>query len=603
MEWPCRSVNAIAMKKLLNRLFLFVFFLFFAQAGNAQCYVRMEDASGFNTDPYQDTLEAVAAKLCAIFDSTGFPGQFKVYDFGFYLHQEITNGGYPEPFAQKIAEVQELSPYYLLFGKQTDKGGVYTRFWVDLVLPDSGEFECIDLMSSGFRDNIKEKTQVIANTIHAKNYNGIELFYKAETGSIDTIISILTRVFGCCDPNNRPGSCSSCLYSPDEIFNLFQANGFLKIPVTIVNLKVSQNDSTRVLDSLNLMKLAINFDDLSNLEISIDGETFDLDDNIATLLASLPSDVNAKGVFTDNNSFCFVNPNKYFNEINLSQFGTYCWIHVWNDPLLIDLRQYLFFKINFGENGINKVLPFNGHAPIENEVSGLINQGYVLSTIKSIYKKNGYIIDVNFEYKNPLEWKDLFNHIQKNPPGNSDNIGHSSVDKQSGISSNAAGVAFIQFKHWQNQQYLSNEQLNYTLGYAISHEFLHQILEKCYHSIFNNLNGMVSSFDGQAHILLDKNLLFPGDGLSSRKDYLLPQDRNFNDYVTMLFFTGRYLPKKNNPSITSEWERISPSHKKLINSHWTLYQVKEFSGHSSPTFKFWNIIFSKELKDYDYSIP
>jgi hypothetical protein len=97
--------------------------------------------------------------------------------------------------------------------------------------------------------------------------------------------------------------------------------------------------------------------------------------------------------------------------------------------------------------------------------------------------------------------------------------------------------------------------------------------------------------------------LFPGDGLSSRKDYLLPQDRNFNDYVTMLFFTGRYLPKKNNPSITSEWERISPSHKKLINSHWTLYRVKEFSGHSSPTFKFWNIIFSKELKDYDYSIP
>jgi hypothetical protein len=269
MEWPCRSVNAIAMKKLFNRLFLFVFFLFFAQAGNAQCYVRMEDGSGFNTDPYQDTLEAVAAKLCAIFDSTGFPGQFKVYDFGFYLHQEITNGGYPEPFAQKIAEVQGLSPYYLLFGKQTDKGGVYTRFWVDLVLPDTGKFSCLTNIQ---RQIIHESIKGAVNSDYNKNNRLSFYYYSAEIAGLDTLGKRLIKVFECCFA--RSVDCYACLsinesvdllrdqhgvnISTNEIYQLFgnscfQENTFCDYLITNSEFNRQENPFIR---KSNFIKLA-----------------------------------------------------------------------------------------------------------------------------------------------------------------------------------------------------------------------------------------------------------------------------------------------------------------------------------------------------------
>lgn len=260
------------MKKLLNRLFLFVFFLFFAQAGNAQCYVRMEDASGFNTDPYQDTLEAVAAKLCAIFDSTGFPGQFKVYDFGFYLHQESTNGGYPEPFAQKIAEVQGLSPYYLLFGKQTDKGGVYTRFWVDLVLPDTGKFSCLTNIQ---RQIIHESIKGAVNSDYNKNNRLSFYYYSAEIAGLDTLGKRLIKVFECCFA--RSVDCYACLsinesvdllrdqhgvnISTNEIYQLFgnscfQENTFCDYLITNSEFNRQENPFIR---KSNFIKLAAEF--------------------------------------------------------------------------------------------------------------------------------------------------------------------------------------------------------------------------------------------------------------------------------------------------------------------------------------------------------
>ena len=74
-----------------------------ARAQQGPHFIRLEDASGYTpTSEQLAELEAAASELCAVFDSAGFGGQFKVYDFGFYLHHEATTGGYPEPFARKI---------------------------------------------------------------------------------------------------------------------------------------------------------------------------------------------------------------------------------------------------------------------------------------------------------------------------------------------------------------------------------------------------------------------------------------------------------------------------------------------------------------------
>jgi len=197
------------------------------------CYVRLEDASGYTPTSAQiNELEAAAAGLCSVFDSAGFQGQFKVYDFGFYLHQEVTEGGYPEPFAKKILEVQELSPYYLLFGKQTDRSGIYTRIWVEMVLPDTGKFGCIDLLSPTLRDDIRKKVEFVTTNTHKTNGNDYLRFYLAEITGITMMKGIAAKYVDCCELHSKgvsacdafvlPAYLTEVTYSGDDYIEMKQ---------------------------------------------------------------------------------------------------------------------------------------------------------------------------------------------------------------------------------------------------------------------------------------------------------------------------------------------------------------------------------------------
>ncbi len=126
--------------KMRNTIKILLFALFLMMGGNVwaqDCYIRLSNPSGLNTDSYQVRLNTAACQLVDSFPAA-FQDSFKVYDFGFYLHNEVMEGGYPALFAEKVAEIAGMSAYYLIFGKQTDSEGVYTRIWVDLKLPETG---------------------------------------------------------------------------------------------------------------------------------------------------------------------------------------------------------------------------------------------------------------------------------------------------------------------------------------------------------------------------------------------------------------------------------------------------------------------------------
>ena len=153
-----------------NILLLLTILFFQAQLTTAQsCYIRLTDVSGIDTDPYQQSLEAVACSLRASFP-TAFQQSFKVYDVGFYLHNTVT-AGYPQIFEMVRNDVAAQSPYYLFFGKQTDRNGVYTKFWVDLKLPTTGKFSRIDLLSPSLREEIKNKIEYVAEKTYAQDEN------------------------------------------------------------------------------------------------------------------------------------------------------------------------------------------------------------------------------------------------------------------------------------------------------------------------------------------------------------------------------------------------------------------------------------------------
>lgn len=241
------------------------------------CYIRFQDASGVS--PSQDQIESLENAACRLIDS--FPAiyqdSFRVFDFGFYLHNEFTDGGYPEAFQLAIDDAQSQSPYYLLFGKQTDQSGVYTRFWVDLRLPDEGEFSCINEMSAYLRQDVENKLELTANNVHLENNNSPDQFHLAELAAMNSLTTFIWNTVACCDPvnNNRSfSSCSACVFTPRELLQIQKSKRLL------FDFAFVLNDPEYIEDSIAAFNLKSLRNQSAPLDITIefgDGIAVDLD--------------------------------------------------------------------------------------------------------------------------------------------------------------------------------------------------------------------------------------------------------------------------------------------------------------------------------------
>jgi len=256
-------------------------------------------------------LEAAA---CALIDSfpAEFRDSFRVYDFGFYLHQEVTEGGYPEPFVKKIQEVQGLSPYYLLFGKQTDRNGVYTRFWVVLKMPSSAQFSC---MTALHREVYSKRVQKKTNDKYNEDTKTPLAYYVAEIAGIMELQKIIYEIKECCivvDRNGiaqRSAGCDGC---SDEIANsYFELADFREI-----DLAVTVTDFA----TINTSKIK----DVSNCKFSKNDQLVYL----GTHLSDFVADINDKNSFnlivTSNQSLC-TNPIQDLEDFSRQQEFN-CWI-------------------------------------------------------------------------------------------------------------------------------------------------------------------------------------------------------------------------------------------------------------------------------------
>ena len=142
------------MKKIIA---IILYILVLASSADAQnYYIRLTDASGINTDPYQVELEAAAKDLVLAMPKE-VQDSFKVFDLGSYLLQEKTDSTYLGFFNLAKKKAASLSKYYLLIGKKSSTEGVFTDFEVDLVLPTTGRYVCADNSDPNWRKNLKKR--------------------------------------------------------------------------------------------------------------------------------------------------------------------------------------------------------------------------------------------------------------------------------------------------------------------------------------------------------------------------------------------------------------------------------------------------------------
>jgi hypothetical protein len=220
-------------------------------------------------------LDALERAACRLRDSlpTAFQNSFKVYDFGFYLHNENMVGGYPEMFQTAITQVETQSQYYLLFGKQTESTGIYTKFWVAMKLPNQDIFYCIDQLSPSLRGDLTAKYGIIANAVHDTNEKAYFRYHEAEIKTIDSLRTYVTALKECCIPpgqQRRGGpSCTSCAFTPSEFGQNLENRGF---SATENQLKLGEITSTGI--SADVIGR-------TNLILEVEGESIEIDKQIS----------------------------------------------------------------------------------------------------------------------------------------------------------------------------------------------------------------------------------------------------------------------------------------------------------------------------------
>ncbi len=239
-----------------------------------QCYIPLSDASAVLST--QDQLDSLEHAACRLLDSLpgSYADSFKVVSFGFYLHNETTNGGYPEVFQKVIDEVgaNHASKYYLIFGKQTDKDGIYTKFWVALNLPNQDIFYCIDQLSPTLRSDLTAKYGIIANAVHDANEKAYLRYHEAEIAAIDSLRGYVTALKDCCIPpgqQRRGPSCTSCAFTPSE----FGQN--------LVNKGFSATGNQLKLGEITSVGISADVIGRTNLILEVEGDSIEVDKQVS----------------------------------------------------------------------------------------------------------------------------------------------------------------------------------------------------------------------------------------------------------------------------------------------------------------------------------
>lgn len=202
------------------------------------CYKWFYDAAG--ASPSQGQINSLNSASCILVDSfpLDFRDSFKVFDFGFYVHHETMQGGYPKAFETAINKIEDESKYYLAFGKQTDQSGIYTKIWVSLKLPSSGQFSC---MSELQREIYNSRIEISVSNKYESLKKSPSLYHDAEIEGISELIKIINEIKECClvgAKNKRLSSCDNC--SSELIEKYFEYNNYTKVQA-LINPSSSNN--------------------------------------------------------------------------------------------------------------------------------------------------------------------------------------------------------------------------------------------------------------------------------------------------------------------------------------------------------------------------
>lgn len=168
--------------------------------GQTGSYIHLTDATGFDRCDYEEDLEIAASDLSLLIPADQ-AGNFKVFDYGFYLLNNTYLDGVNIARSEALQQAESTSTNFILFSKQSDASGIYSRIWVDFNLDI---FPCLD------QDKIHQEVNSYTSWEYdgdAKNYAKIEV----------EILQLLANRILCCIPENNANDKTFKSLKSDEI--------------------------------------------------------------------------------------------------------------------------------------------------------------------------------------------------------------------------------------------------------------------------------------------------------------------------------------------------------------------------------------------------
>ena len=303
---------------ILKSYIYLIAFLCVGQVAFAQNYIEKGELSGFDTAPYQSDLQEAADSLVAAFPAE-FQNDFKVYSFGFYVPMgSFDQFSYPEAFESMKAEVASESPYYLLIGRQSDDSGVFTKFLIDVKLPNTGSFECMKDFDRVFIDS--KITEVIEQKYIQLDKKQSK-YSQAEIEGINSLASYVRKQVECCGFVSK----TECPFCPtnEEIELYFIENDASEIEVNVIGsltAKQIENDSIQKGNKKSFVE------DYAELLVEINQVNVDLKGALEDLLTELNQSFNVSGFITKNDNFC----DSLFTQVSnaVQSNDATVWMHV-----------------------------------------------------------------------------------------------------------------------------------------------------------------------------------------------------------------------------------------------------------------------------------
>jgi hypothetical protein len=232
----------------MKKLFLILLTVLTVQITNGQnCFEKLPELSGFDLSGYQSQIESAA---CKVRDSLplNFQNDFKVYDAGFYIHMENFNGfGYPEGFSQLANSIS--SPYYVLVGKQNESRGLFTKFWVDVKLPD--------ITGNGCIPNLNEEASNLVEFVIEREFNqsgrSPYAYPAALISALESLNEFIATAKVCCENGGDVAQCLAC-NNPDNIAAKLLSLGFVQEDIQNIGDYVgSTSFPSEIVDHANLL--------------------------------------------------------------------------------------------------------------------------------------------------------------------------------------------------------------------------------------------------------------------------------------------------------------------------------------------------------------